>query len=130
MQVEDINTLRTKLTERLVQRGLQSFRSVHAWLRRVTFRCYAEALVRILGIGGEFLLGAIYVHSSGVELGVAVLGEMVEAGVIVVEGCDTGTFIFCAWRTEGHAAEDDSGFGRGGGGWDEHLGQGCCEMPG
>lgn len=95
---------------------------MHPGLGGVAFRGDGEGLVAERGAGGEGFLGAVDVDPCRVEFGVAVAGEVGEAGVVGREGGYACAFGFAAGRAEGHAAQDDAGFGREGGcGGEKHF---------
>lgn len=91
MQVEDIDTVRAEFGKGLVQHLLYRLRLVSLRVVRVPFRGHAEATLLPLGIASEGLLLAADVDAGGVNFRVALLLELVEDGIVRVEGGDAGT---------------------------------------
>lgn len=84
VQVEDVHAVRPQLVERLGEHLAEHLRLVEAGLGGVPFRREGEAAVLPLRLRREGLLLAADVAPRRVDLVVALLLEVVEAGVVVV----------------------------------------------
>lgn len=84
MKIEDINAVSSELGEGLVEGCLQLLWTVHARFDRVAFSCDGETLVGVFGLSGESFLLTTNVHAGGIDFGVAIGQEVVEAGVVFV----------------------------------------------
>jgi hypothetical protein len=106
VQVEDIDTIRAELFERLVQFLFDDVRLVGAGSVRVPFRGTSQSALFPLRFAGEGFLLAADVDSGGVDLVVAGALEAVEDLVVVVDVGDAGAFGLVG--TESHGPEDDA----------------------
>jgi hypothetical protein len=90
MKVEDINTIRTQLLERLVQLLLDHLWLVGTSIVGVPLGRTGESTLLPLGLAGEGFLFTTDVDSGGVDFVVAGALEAVEDLVVVVDVGDAG----------------------------------------
>ena len=102
MQVEDIHTVCTKLTKRLVQTGFQRFLCMLARRSGVALGGESEAALLPLGFFAEAFLVPSDVCTSSIDFVVSLALQEVKTLVVVFETGNSGSFRFCARWTKGH----------------------------
>ena len=90
VKVEDIDTVRAELLERLIQLLLNNLGFVSSSIVRVPLGSASEAALLPFGLASESFLLAADVDSSGVDLVVASALEAIEDLVVVVDVGDAG----------------------------------------
>lgn len=125
MEVEDINTLRSKLFQTLVQRLGDALCLVHARVVRVALGRKSQSTVLPVGLLGESFLLSTNVCTGSVNLIVALRLKIVEGLVVVVDVGNSGSG-GCIWASlwsvlswldkiprlntpKCHASKDDAG---------------------
>ena len=105
MQVEDIHTIRLQFRQRLVQHFPDDFGFVQAGLVGIPFGGEGQAALFPVGVRTPGFLLSTDVDAGGVDFVVALLLEVVEALVELVEAGDTGAFVDVG--AEGHEPQDN-----------------------